>query len=92
MVYHSSRGDYIIRYCSISRWPSILADHRSLSRDITTVANSISGISSPLQSELESCVVITSLRLGREEEGDVHLDRVGVDIGEGIAIRKVIST
>lgn len=34
----------------------------------------------------------TSLRSGREEEGDVRLDRVGLEIGEGIAIKKVIST
>jgi hypothetical protein len=79
--------------CSILRWPSILADHRSLSRDITTVANSTSGISSPFQSDADSdCALDTSYRSGREDEGDVRLDRVGVEIGEGIAIRNVIST
>jgi hypothetical protein len=83
----------MIHHCSKSIWrsPSVLADHRSLSRDITTVANSTSGISSPFQSEPKSDID-NSLRFGKEDEGDVRLDRAGLEIGEGIAIRKVIST
>ena len=60
---------------------------------ITTVANSTSGISSPFQYNSNSERAFdNSYKSGREDEGDVRRDRVGVGIGEGIAIRKVIST
>jgi len=57
------------------------------------VANSTSGISSPFQYNSNSDGAFdASPRSGREDEGDVRLDRIGVGIGEGIAMRKVIST